>query len=90
MYLYADLIKQQKAPRFYLPANADEDIIHGHGGQQLIKEGSQEAWKKIPWDHFGDCSLRGVLAMLIWRADQGRSAPDMPVQPGRDYQLKPA
>lgn len=89
-YLYADLIKQQKAPRFYLPANADEDIIHGHGGQQLIKEGSQEAWKKIPWDHFGDCSLRGVLAMLIWRADQGRSAPDMPVQPGRDYQLKPA
>jgi hypothetical protein len=77
-YLYQDLIKLQKAPRLCFPTNADEDLIHGHGGQQLLVDGANQAWKKIPWDHFGDCTLRGILMMLIWRVDQHRGAPDMP------------
>lgn len=75
--LYKNAIKDQMAPRFYIPKDADEDLIHGHSGQQLITVKGKKQWKKIPWDHFGDCSLRAILAKLIFFWKNGSGAPDL-------------
>lgn len=75
--LYKNAIKDQQAPRFYIPRDADEDLIHGHSGQQLVTIKGKKQWKKIAWDHFGDCSLRAVLAKLIFFWKNGRGAPDL-------------
>lgn len=89
--LYINLIQKQKAPRFYIPKDADESLIEGHSGQQLISEKGREEFKRLPNDHFGDCSLRLLLARIIHRAEHGTGAPDLPPEPeptGREYVLK--
>ncbi len=75
--LYIELIKKQKAPRVYLPLDADEELIAGLSGQQLIVEKGEEDFKKLPNDHYGDCLIRALLAGVIWRAERGHGAPDM-------------
>jgi phage terminase large subunit GpA-like protein len=91
---YINLIQKQKAPRFYIPRDADEDLIDGLSGQQLLVEKGREAFKKLPNDHYGDACLRIILGRTILRAEQGHGAPDMgggeepTVQ--RDYVLKPS
>ncbi|WP_395739310.1 terminase gpA endonuclease subunit [Prosthecobacter sp.] len=94
--LYINLIQKQKSPRIYLPQDADEDLIAGLSGQQLITVKGKEEFKKIPNDHYGDCLLRILLARIIYRAEHGHGAPDIPPEPdpsdptptGRDYILK--
>lgn len=91
---YINLIQKQRAPRFYIPRDADEDLIDGLSGQQLLVEKGREAFKKLPNDHYGDACLRVILGRTILRAEQGHGAPDMggaeepTVQ--RDYVLNPA
>jgi len=89
--LYKDAIKERQSPRFTIPANTDEDLITGLSGQQLVKlpDGRQD-WKKVPGDHYGDCCLRALLIREIWKADQGRTAPDLnpELATGRSYELK--
>lgn len=78
---YKNAIKEQQAPRIYIPKDADEELIHGHGGQQLLRIAGKKAWKKIPHDHFGDCTLRLILARLIFNWKNGRGAPDITAPP---------
>jgi Phage terminase large subunit (GpA) len=80
--LYVRAIKKQEAPRFYLPRDADEDLIHGHSGQQLATTGGKQQFKKLPDDHYGDCSLRLLLArnVFFWRAGRAQAGPDMVVE----------
>jgi hypothetical protein len=89
---YVNLIKEQKAPRFFIPKDADEDFMDGLSGQQLITVRGKEEFKKIPHDHYGDCCLRLLLARVVERARRGHGAPDLPAEPepsGRDYTLHP-
>lgn len=93
--LYIDLILGRRAPRFSIPRDADEELIHGLSGQQLIKTNGKDEFKKIAWDHYGDCCIRLQLARLILRAERGHGAPDMAGEipapgAGRDYTLRPA
>lgn len=91
--LYINLIQKQKAPRFYLPRDADESLIEGLSGQQLISVKGVEEFKRLPNDHYGDCCLRLLLARIIIRAERGHGAPDRPPEPdtpeptGRPYTL---
>lgn len=63
--LYDFRIKQKKAPRLYLPSNAGADLVHGLSGQQ---RGENERWKKIAWDHYGDCVKKIVVISWVLRA----------------------
>lgn len=76
-YFYVGLIKQLRAPRLYLPVDADESLIDGLSGQQLIVEKGEEEFKKLPNDHYGDACLRVIVASYIRRADCGGGGPDM-------------
>lgn len=90
--LYINLLQKQKSPRIYLPADADESLIDGLSGQQLIIVKGKEEFKKIPNDHYGDCLIRLLLARIIYRAEHGHGAPDIPPEEeattSREYILK--
>lgn len=76
--LYRNLILKQAAPRLYMPADATEDLILGHSGQQLVRApNGGEQWKKVAGDHYGDCTLRQLLARLIHRNWRGVASPDL-------------
>lgn len=79
--LYIELIKKQRSPRFYLPRDTDEELIQGHAGQQLVITNGKDQWKKLPNDHFGDCSLRLILARVLLQWRRGLTAPDMTAPP---------
>ena len=76
--LYHHCIKQRSSPPFRLPRNADEYMIHGLSGQQLVIVNNRERFKDVPHDHPGDATLRILLARSIIRAKRGEGAPDMP------------
>ena len=76
--LYRNLIIKQRAPRLYFPKDATEELILGHSGQKMVRSPSgNEVWKKIAGDHYGDCTIRHLLARLIHRYWRGAAAPDM-------------
>ena len=62
--LYDFRIKQRKTPGLYFPTDAGPELIHGHAGQQRSEAGVQSRWKKIPWDHLGDCSK--LITVMSW------------------------
>jgi len=76
--LYIHHIKDRAAPLFSLPRDADEELMHGLSGQQLVMVGHREQFKRVAHDHYGDACLRILLARLIMRAKRGETAPDMP------------
>jgi hypothetical protein len=75
--LYDFRIKQRKTPGLYLPTDAGPDLIHGLSGQQRSASGLQERWKKIAWDHYGDCVKKIVVQSWVFRSLRtgGASAP---------------
>jgi hypothetical protein len=71
--------------RFWLPADADKELVAHHSGQQLTEDkGNRESrkWKRLPNDHWGDCSKLAVLARMIVetrRREEAQRPPDVPV-----------
>jgi phage terminase large subunit GpA-like protein len=64
--LYAKRVKQQAPPRLRFPADVGAEVLHGHSGQQLLTKrtpaGVIHQWRKVPEDHYGDCTKLGMLA----------------------------
>jgi endogenous inhibitor of DNA gyrase (YacG/DUF329 family) len=58
---------EQGQRRFWLPADADQELVNHHSGQQLMEDKgkSTRRWKRLPNDHWGDCSKLAVLARMI-------------------------
>ena len=64
--LYGDRISRRKDPPLHFPADVDKAVISGHSGQILEeKPGSISQWKRLPDDHYGDCTKIGQLAWQI-------------------------
>ena len=63
---YGSRIALQTTPGFFLPADADSSVILGHSGQ--MKDKVTDTWKRVPNDHFGDCTKLGLIALWIARA----------------------
>jgi phage terminase large subunit GpA-like protein len=63
--LYLSRIAMRGSPGLHFPADADAELIGGHAGQQLIKTSTGRHWKKIPWDHYGDCTKLGVVGSWV-------------------------
>ena len=60
-------------------------LVHGLSGQKLIMAGQDDVWKKIPWDHYGDCLKIALIASWI-----GNTLLTQRLQPepqGRTYDL---
>jgi hypothetical protein len=54
--------------KFLLPADADAELVAHHSGQQLMEDKGNKAsrrWKRMPNDHWGDCSKLATLARMI-------------------------
>lgn len=66
--LYDYRIKQKKTPGIFFPTDAGADLIHGHSGQQRSEAGVQSKWKKIAWDHYGDCTKLHVVLSWVLRS----------------------
>ena len=67
--LYGSRISRKTTPGFHLPADADASVILGHSGQ--MKDKSTNQWKRVPHDHYGDCSKLGLIALWIARLVPG-------------------
>lgn len=65
---YVQRILKQKPPLIYLPRDADDAIIMGLSGQELLMNNGQTAFKKLPNDHYGDCVKLTVLVSKVLRA----------------------
>lgn len=61
--LYAGSIAKKDGFAFYLPDNADAEVIAGHVGQQLVHRKTGYEWQAVKDDHYGDCSK---LARVSW------------------------
>lgn len=66
--LYQRLIGQNTG-ELHLPQDADAELIKGLSGQVLVTVKGQDAWKAVPWDHYGDCVK---LCRLSWWVNRGR------------------
>lgn len=75
---YINRINKLKTPIYAIPRDADQSLIDGHAGQQLISTNGGSEFKKLPKDHFGDCGKLQLLISAIMRARRGGPAPDMP------------
>lgn len=64
--LYQNRIARLTTPGFFIPADADASLLLGHSGQ--MKDKTTEEWKRVPNDHFGDCSKLALIALWIARA----------------------
>lgn len=68
--LYAERIAKSRGPGIHLPRDADADLIRGLSGQTLEEKGSGNSqWKKIQWDHFGDCTKLALVSWWILKAN---------------------
>ncbi|MEG0587833.1 MAG: terminase gpA endonuclease subunit, partial [Akkermansia sp.] len=66
--LYASRMQAGNAPSLNLPEDADNDLMAGLKGQELIVLPSgRTQWKKLPNDHYGDCVKLGQLAWWVMR-----------------------
>jgi phage terminase large subunit GpA-like protein len=68
--LYLERINKKMPPLLHLPADASTEFIRGHSGQQLLQNKNSRLapyyWKKIPEDHYGDCTkLHGVAWWVL-------------------------
>lgn len=63
--LYGRIIQRGKAPALILPADVTTDVVLGHSGQQ--KDRATGKWKKLPADHYGDCTKLALLGKHIGR-----------------------
>lgn len=68
--LYLNRINKKLPPQLHLPADVGQDFLDGHIGQQLLEfPGARHApkyFKKLPNDHYGDCSkLHGVANWVM-------------------------
>lgn len=59
--LYLRRIAMGGAPGVWFPGDADAGLLNGHTGQQLVKTAEGKKWKRIPWDHYGDCTKLGMI-----------------------------
>lgn len=64
--LYGSRISRKTTPGFILPADADAALILGHSGQ--MKDKVTDSWKRVPNDHYGDCSKSGLIGLWVRRA----------------------
>jgi hypothetical protein len=63
--LYIERVNKKMPPLLHLPADAGQDFIRAHSGQQLLTNRNSRLapyyFKKIAEDHYGDCTkLHGV------------------------------
>jgi hypothetical protein len=68
--LYLERINKKMPPPLHLPADIGQDFVSGHSGQQLLQNKNSRLapffWKKVPEDHYGDCSkLHGVAWWVL-------------------------
>ena len=65
--LYADRIARGGNPALHLPRDADEMLLRGLSGQELVrKSGARFAsWKRVANDHLGDCVKLCALTYQI-------------------------
>lgn len=66
--LYDRRIFQKKGSRLMLPSDAGPELVAGLSGQQRLNVNGNSRWKKIAWDHYGDCVKQGVLVNWARRA----------------------
>jgi len=63
---YIDRVQRKLPPLYHLPEDVGPEFIQGLSGQAVIKlRGKGRAFKKLPYDHYGDCAK---LAVLCWWA----------------------
>lgn len=61
---YLDRIAKRLPPLYHLPENVGQEFIAGISGQALVRlRGKGRAFRKLAFDHYGDC---GKLAVLAW------------------------
>lgn len=61
--LYLDRIRDRKIA-YYIPSDADRDLLFGYCGQILeVKPSGETSWRKVTNDHYGDCAK---LACVSW------------------------
>lgn len=66
--LYLGRVALRRSPGLLLPGDADGALIQGHAGQQLVKTKEGRRWKKVPGDHYGDCTKLGLVASWVLAA----------------------
>lgn len=66
MLLYSTRIQQARGNKLHLPRNADQALLDGLKGQELVKKPGRRypEWKELPNDHYGDCVK---LAQVTWQ-----------------------
>lgn len=65
--LYIDHVR---AGTLVLPAEADNDLIHGLSGQEMVRLSSGRLqWKKVDDDHFGDAIKFSILAQWMMASE---------------------
>lgn len=76
-HLYLERIKKKLPPRLHLPEDVGRDFIEGHTGQQMLENKNSRVspfyWKKVPNDHFGDCTKLHCVAWAILRTQMSRA-----------------
>lgn len=61
--LYHNRIGQRLTPLLWMPIDADDELIKGFSGQEMIIKNKIPQWKEVKGDHYGDC---GKLIQLTW------------------------
>lgn len=69
--LYIDRLNKKLAPRFWFPMNADNEFLRGHMGQRLVagRLSKRKEWRKVDFDHYGDCSKLHLASSVIVLAE---------------------
>jgi hypothetical protein len=68
--LYDRRIKQLDGPRIFLPGDTDQKLIGQLSGQQRVTDRGMHRttrWKRVTWDHLGDCLKQVVLYQYMMR-----------------------
>jgi hypothetical protein len=65
--LYLDRIAKKMPPQLHFPGDVSEDFLLGHMGQRIIEaeQGRGRTWKKVPSDHYGDCTKLNLVCWWI-------------------------
>ena len=73
--LYLECINRRLPPLLHWPEDIGRDFIHSHTGQQLLENRASRLtpkyWKKIAWDHWGDCSKEHRITWWIMQQHRG-------------------
>ena len=65
--LYISKLQKHLAPRIWFPQDSCQEFLRAHMGQRLVlpRGGSHKDWRRVPNDHYGDCTKLHLIARAL-------------------------